>query len=42
MKPLTVAIGLDTGEITTNSTYNDEGSVSIDQFTIKNVSKNCL
>ncbi|MDR1987428.1 MAG: hypothetical protein LBQ24_01315 [Candidatus Peribacteria bacterium] len=24
MKPLTVAIGLDTGEITTSSTYNDE------------------
>ncbi|MDR0772485.1 MAG: hypothetical protein LBF15_05760 [Candidatus Peribacteria bacterium] len=42
MKPITVAIGLDTGEITTKSAYNDEGSVQIDQFTIRNVSRNCL
>jgi cell division protein FtsI/penicillin-binding protein 2 len=34
MKPITVAIGLDTGAITPESTYNDTGSRTLDQFTI--------
>ncbi|MDD2871402.1 MAG: penicillin-binding protein 2 [Candidatus Gracilibacteria bacterium] len=42
MKAVTVSVGLDTGEINTNSMYNDEGEIKIDTFTIKNVSKKCL
>lgn len=42
MKALTVAIGIDTGEIQAYDMYNDGGSVTIDQFTISNVSNRCL
>jgi cell division protein FtsI/penicillin-binding protein 2 len=42
MKALTVAIWIDTWEITPESTYNDEWSVQIDQFTIKNTDRHCL
>lgn len=42
MKALTVAIGIDTGEIQPYSMYQDNGKVTIDQFTISNVSSACL
>lgn len=42
MKAITVAIWLDTWEITKNSMYMDKWEVTIDNFTISNVSKNCL
>lgn len=42
MKTITVAIGVDTGEITPNDLYNDTGLVKIDEFRIKNVSDKCL
>ena len=42
MKALTVAIGIDSGEIQAYDMYNDGGSVTIDNFTISNVSNACL
>lgn len=42
MKAITVAIGIDTGEINTSELYNDVGKVTIDNFTIKNDSDKCL
>ncbi len=42
IKPITVAIWLDTWEITKNSMYQDDWSVKIDNFTISNVAKQCL
>lgn len=42
MKAITVAIGIDTGEIKSYDFYNDIGSVTIDNFTISNVDKKCL
>jgi len=36
MKPLTMAAGLDSGAITTKSTYNDRGSLTLDGSTISN------
>lgn len=42
MKALTVAIWIDTWEITEYSMYNDKWEVTIDNFTIKNVSDKCL
>lgn len=42
MKAITVAIWLDTWEITENSMYKDDWKVSIWEFTIENVSKECL
>jgi stage V sporulation protein D (sporulation-specific penicillin-binding protein) len=42
MKAMTVAIGIDTGEIERYDMYNDTGEVRIDNFTIKNVSSSCL
>jgi cell division protein FtsI/penicillin-binding protein 2 len=42
MKGITVAIWLDTWEITKNSMYLDKWEVTIDNFTISNVSKKCL
>lgn len=42
MKAFTVAIWLDTWEITQNSMYQDDWSLTIDQFTISNVSRKCL
>ncbi len=42
MKTITVAIGIDAGEITRYGWYNDTGIVKIDEFRIKNVSKKCL
>ena len=42
MKAITVAIGIDSWEIQAYDMYNDTGSVTIDQFTISNVSNACL
>lgn len=42
MKSMTVAAGIDTWEITSGDFYNDTGKVTIDNFTIKNVSSKCL
>ena len=36
IKALTVAAGLDSGAITSNSTYYDSGSITLNTFTIKN------
>ncbi len=41
MKAFTVAIWLDSGEITKYSKYEDKGKVTIDNFTISNVSDKC-
>lgn len=42
MKSITVAIWLDSWEITRNSMYLDEWKLTIDNFEIKNVSDKCL
>jgi len=42
MKAITVAIWLDTWEINTHSMYMDKWKVTIDNYTISNVSKKCL
>jgi len=42
MKAITVAIGIDTGEIQPFEMYNDVGKVTIDNFTISNVDSKCL
>lgn len=42
MKAITVSAGIDSEEITPTDRYNDEGSVKIDNFTIKNVAHQCL
>ncbi len=42
MKAITVAIGIDTGEILPTDMYNDIGKVTIDNFTIANVDSTCL
>lgn len=39
VKPLTVAIGLDTGSITAETTYNDKGSLTLNTETIYNYDK---
>ncbi|MBI3816760.1 penicillin-binding protein 2 [Candidatus Peregrinibacteria bacterium] len=36
MKPVTMAIALDQGEVTPDSTYDDTGPVQVDEYTIKN------
>ncbi|QSH39505.1 penicillin-binding protein 2 [Candidatus Kaiserbacteria bacterium] len=36
MKPLTMAAGLDSGAVTSESTYNDRGSIKLDTYTISN------
>jgi cell division protein FtsI/penicillin-binding protein 2 len=36
MKPITMAIGLDTGAVTPDSTYEDKGSITLDGSTISN------
>lgn len=41
MKAITVAIGIDTWEISTSELYNDVGKVTIDNFTISNDSSKC-
>lgn len=41
-KPLTVAIGLDTGEIRPNGSYRDTGVIEVDEYEIHNVSDACL
>lgn len=41
-KPLIMAAGIDSGEITPNTTYRDTGELKVDEFTIHNVSKGCL
>lgn len=42
MKAMTVAIWLDTWEITTDSMYQDDWELEIDTFTIKNIAKQCM
>ncbi len=42
MKAITVAIGIDSWEIQAYDMYNDTWEVTIDRFTIKNVSSACL
>lgn len=42
VKAFTVGIGLDTDETRFEDKYNDEWSVKIDKYTIKNASKDCL
>lgn len=42
MKSMTVAVGIDTGEIRAYDFYNDTGKLTIDNFTIRNVDKKCL
>jgi stage V sporulation protein D (sporulation-specific penicillin-binding protein) len=41
-KAITVAIGIDTGDIKPTDTYYDRGYVEIDEFKIKNVSAECI
>lgn len=41
-KAITVAIGIDTGDIKPTDTYFDKGYAEIDDFKIKNVSKECI
>ncbi|MBP8016591.1 penicillin-binding protein 2 [Candidatus Gracilibacteria bacterium] len=40
-KAVTVAVGIDTGDIRPSDMYKDKGFVEIDQFKISNVSKEC-
>jgi len=42
MKSITVATGIDTGEIKPYDMYTDQGKLTIDNFTISNVDKECL
>lgn len=41
-KAVTMAIGIDTGDIKPSDTYTDKGYVEIDQYKIKNVSNECI
>lgn len=41
-KPLIMAAGIDSGEITPNTIYRDNGELKVDEFTIRNVSEKCL
>ncbi|MDD3646309.1 MAG: penicillin-binding protein 2 [Candidatus Gracilibacteria bacterium] len=41
MKTITVAAGIDTGEINKNSMYQDNGFIEIDKYKISNVSEKC-
>ena len=41
-KPLIMAAGIDSGEITPQTTYHDTGELKVDEFTIHNVSAGCL
>ena len=36
MKPITMSAGIDTGKITTETSYNDTGSITLNKRTIKN------
>lgn len=36
MKPITMAIAVDNGEVSADDTYNDVGPVQVDEYTIKN------
>jgi cell division protein FtsI/penicillin-binding protein 2 len=36
IKPLTMAVGIDTGSISANTTYNDKGTITVDQKKISN------
>jgi len=42
MKTITVAGGIDSGEINRYDFYQDDGKVTIDNFTIRNVDDDCL
>lgn len=39
IKPLTMSVGLDTNSVTANTTYNDQGSITMDTYTIWNYDK---
>lgn len=39
MKPITMAIAIDQGEVTPDTMYDDTGPVKVDEFTIKNALK---
>jgi len=39
MKPITMAIAIDQGEITPETIYNDDGPVKVDEYTINNALK---
>ncbi len=39
MKPITMAIALDQGELTPTTIYNDDGPVKVDEYTINNALK---
>lgn len=41
-KPIIMASALDAGEVTPQTRYMDRGELKVDEFTIHNVSKNCL
>jgi len=41
-KPVTVSIGIDSGEITPRTTYYDTGEISVDEYTIHNATQACL
>ena len=41
-KAITTAIGIDTGDIKPTDTYLDKGYAEIDEYKIKNVSKECI
>ena len=41
-KAVTMAIGIDTGDIKPSDTYTDKGYVNIDQYKISNVSSECI
>ncbi len=39
IKPLTMSVGVDVGKVTASTTYNDKGSVKVDDRTISNFDK---
>ena len=39
IKPLTMAVGIDVGKVTASTTYNDQGSVKVNDRTISNFDK---
>lgn len=41
-KPLIMAAALDSGEVTPTTTYHDKGELKVDEYTIRNVSSQCL
>lgn len=41
-KPIVMAAAIDAGEVTPQTRYMDKGELKVDEFTIRNVSNNCL